>query len=387
LAGIRVVEFATMVAGPFAGHMLGDLGAEVIKVEAPGGDPMRGGQTGVAGIPALFLHVNRHKKSIVLDLKNPDALKIARDLALSADVMLENFKPGVLARLGLDYEDLRKENKGLIYASVSGFGIDGPYVERPAYDQVIQGMAGLMHSQGRGGPPQPIHNIIVDNIAAMTAANAVVTALFHRERSGGVGQRVSISLLNAYAATALPYVLVNDTFVEPARPRMPVGDIHRVIATADGHVIGFMTLQAHFEGMCKAFGRPELIEDPRFKDRMTRVGNTEALWTEFGVAAQHLKTADLVAAAARYGAALGPVNTLDDFLNDPQVAHSKIVFERDDPDLGRVRQINVPAQFELSPGDPDARAPMVAEHTDEILKGIGRSAEQIAAYRATGAVA
>lgn len=386
-AGIRVVEFATMVAGPYAGHMLADLGAEVIKVEPPGGDPMRLGRTGAEAPIPLFLHVNRHKKSIVLDLKSPEGLAIARDLALSADVMLENFKPGVLARLGLDYEELRKSNKGLIYAAVSGFGPDGPYSERPAYDQVIQGLTGFMPLQGRGRQPQPVHNIIVDKIASQAMCGAVTAALLHRERHGGVGQRVDVSLLNAYASLMLPYMLANDTFLEPPQARAPVRDIHRVVATADGHVIGHLQLNSHFVGMCRAFGRTELIEDPRFSDPLERVNNSEALWSEYAAVGSRFTTAELVAAAAREGAALAAVNDLDAFLADPQTRHNQVVVEQDDPVIGKTRQVNLPARFELSPGDPYGRAPFLGEHTDAILADLGRTPEQIAAIRATGAAA
>ena len=212
--GIKVVEIATMVAGPMASQMLADLGAEVIKIEAIGGDPMRHVRPMHKGMSGLFLAMNRHKKSIQLDMKSPEGLAIARRLIGEADVLIENMRPGVLDRLGLSYEALSGDNPGLIYASVSGFGPDGPYANRPAFDQVLQGLTGLMSLQNPLGEPMPVRNMFVDKYSAAATASAVTAALLYRERNDGLGQRVSVSLMDAISSLALIDNLLNMMFVE-----------------------------------------------------------------------------------------------------------------------------------------------------------------------------
>lgn len=384
--GIRVIEFCTMVSGPFAGQMLADLGAEVIKVEAIGGDPMRFVRPEHKGIGALFLHVNRNKKSIGLNLKSSEAIGIARALAANADVVIENFRPGVMDRLGLGYESLKAENPGLIFVSISGFGTSGPYADRAAYDHVIQGLTGIMRVAGTAGKPVPVRNIIVDKTASMSATNAILAALLQRERAGGGGQRISVSLLDSFAAFSLPEMIVNHTFLEPGADTRPPVDIYHPLETSDGYVIGHIQLDAQFAAACRIFGREELIEDPRYCTMAERAMHFEQMWSEFAAPARTMTTGAIIEAANEHSLPMAPINTVEEFLEDPQGQHSRAHFVHQDPELGPIRLLGYPATLEGSPARVEARAPFLAEHTVELLHELGIDDATIATYKAAGAV-
>lgn len=387
LDGIRVVEFATMVSGPVAGQMLADLGAEVIKVEGMGGDPLRAVAPVHAGLSAWFVHCNRHKQSIALDLKSTEGLAVALALCERADVVLENFRPDVMGRLGLGYETLSAANPGLIYASISGYGPDGPYAGRAAYDHVIQGLSGVMRAQSMGGPPQGIRNVLVDKTAGINMTNAILAALFHRERHGGAGQRVSVSLLNSFSAVVGMDMMGNHTFRDAGVARVEPVNIYHPLKTLDGFVIGHIQLQSQFEAMCHVFLRTDLLDDPRFNESYVRARNYEAMWKEFAVGAAQRSNAELIEDAERRGAALGPVYSIEEFFDDPQVIHSRAYFDFVDPDIGVIRQLGFPSQLETSPANVQGRAPRLGEQTDAILHALGRSEADIAAARAAGVAA
>lgn len=384
--GIKVVEIATMVAGPMASQMLADLGAEVIKIEAIGGDPMRHVRPMHKGMSGLFLAMNRHKKSIQLDMKSPEGLAIARRLIGEADVLIENMRPGVLDRLGLSYEALSGDNPGLIYASVSGFGPDGPYANRPAFDQVLQGLTGLMSLQNPLGEPMPVRNMFVDKYSAAATASAVTAALLYRERNDGLGQRVSVSLMDAISSLALIDNLLNMMFVE-GEDRIPYINIMRPIRTADGHMIGHVQTDEQFARLCRLVDREELINDPRFVGGWNRLSNIEAMWAEIERSTRERSTKELMARVEREGIALGPINTVTEFLQDPQVRHNQSVVEVQSADYGPVLVTNYPARFVRSPANVAAVAPRLGEHTDRVLAALGFSAEQIDGARAAGYVA
>lgn len=386
-SGLRVIEIATMVSGPFAGQILGDLGAEVIKVEMPGGDPMRTNRPAHKGMSAYFALFNRNKKSIALDLKSDTGRAMARDLIDSADIVLENFRPGTMDRLGLGYEELRKTNPGLIYAAISGFGEDGPYAGKPAYDHVIQALSGLMPILGSPEDPAPISQIIADKIASLMCSNAILAALYHRERSGGLGQKVSISLMKAYAAFVLPDILNNHFFQTEGVERIPNIKIHHTLATRDGHVMGHVQLPAQFEGLCRMFGRDELISDARYNTPWARISRYADMWKEFAAPAAELTTDEVLALAETHGVPLGRVNDVEGFLSDPQAIHSKSFIDVQDPEFGPLRMAGFLADFETSPASLRLRAPKLGEHGDEILRALGKSEEDIRTARESGGLA
>ena len=274
-AGLTVLDLSTMVSGPMASQIFGDLGADVIKVEATGGDTMRAVFPHHKGLGAFFSQYNRNKRSIVVDLKSEEGRRLARQLVLRSDLLIENFRPGVTDRLGLNYDELKKENPGLVYLSIKGFGEDGPYRDQPAYDQVIQGLVGFMAIQGAGGSPEPIRNPMADKVSAMSAAMSALAALWARERNGGVGQKVVVKMLDAWAAFVSQDELKNHTFLDSAVPPPPLRQMYRVFDTQDGKAIGLIIQDDQFRGICAVVDRPDLLTDPRFAkpgDRLRNIG-------------------------------------------------------------------------------------------------------------------
>lgn len=388
LAGVKIVEFGLLIAGPFAGQTLADMGADVIKVEAIDGDPLRQMQPIRHGMSAMFLQTNRHKKSIAIDLKTDAGQRVARELVKTADVLLHNMRPGVLERLGLGYDDVRVDNPGIIYAGISGFGTSGPDVDRPAFDHVIQGVAAMMYPAVlvEGAAPAPIRNAIVDKVAGLSMANSINAALYHREKHGGEGQKISLSLLDAAATFGLADKMFNDTFQAPERVEVPSIELYHPLRTKDGYVIGLLQLDKQFVGACKIFNRLDMVEDERFNRPWPRMLNIDAMWVEFGKSARDMATADIIDGARRYSVPLGPINTIPQFFEDPQVKHNAIYFDMDDPDLGTIRQLKHPADFEKSPVDVRARAPLLGEHSHDILHGIGMDDGAIDDLRNAGAI-
>lgn len=385
-SGLKVLEITTMVAGPMAGQILADLGAEVTKIESVGGDPLRQLRPRHEGMSALFMAMNRHKRSIQLNLKDPEGQRIARELALKADVLIENARPGVLDRLGLSYESLRGENPGLIYGSVSGFGRDGPYVDRPAFDQVIQAMTGAMYLQGGWVAPAPFRSMMVDKFAASSMASAIVAALLHRERSNGEGQRVDVSLFDSFSSFSLIDNLHNHMWLD-GDDKIPAINVTIPIRTADGMLMGHIQTDEQFARTCRLLGCEQLIEDPRFQGGWNRLSNIEAMWKALEKYTEKLPTAQIMEGVGREGVPIGPVNSIDEFLADPQTLHNESVVEYRDDTYGRVLFTNYPARFEKTPAQVAARSPSLGEHTDAVLSELGYSQDQIEAARASGTVA
>ncbi|WP_160257572.1 MULTISPECIES: CaiB/BaiF CoA transferase family protein [Burkholderia] len=365
-SGLRVLEFGSMVSAPLAGQILADMGAEVIKIEPPEGDPMRRVGPFHKGMGALFMTVNRGKKSVVLDLKSPRDLEQAVGLALSADVLIHNMRPRVMDRLGLGYDALRDANPRLVYTSISGFGESGPYASQPAYDHVLQGMTGVMYLQGRGDTPEPIRNLLVDKSTATITASAVLAALLHRTRNDGRGQRIDASLLNAFSWFGLTDNIGNHTFLTPdARKASPL-DIHHPLRTSDGWVIGHIQTDDQFAAACRLFGREDLLDDETWKSPAKRIERNGEMWQLLGRRATAMTRADVLERAKAEGVALGPIYTLDEFFEDPQVRASDIYVDHEDPEFGVIRQMNFPVRFERSTIDVRRRAPVLGEHTEEV---------------------
>jgi crotonobetainyl-CoA:carnitine CoA-transferase CaiB-like acyl-CoA transferase len=384
-AGLRVIEFATMVSGPYCGQMLADLGAEIIKLEPLEGDGLRAVRPEYKGLGTLFVHYNRGKKSMCVDLKSAQGAEVVRDLVRSADVVLENFRPGVMDRLGFGYEAFKALNPGLVYVSISGFGASGPYVDRPAYDQVIQGLTGYMWAQGENQSPQPVRNPVVDKISAVTAFHGTLAALLHRER-GGSGQHVSVSLMDAYASFIMPGLVNNETFPDAGLEHYPMRQVFHPVKTQDGYVMGHVQTNAQFTGCAHAFGREDILDDPRFANPRERLKHIGEMWSEMAVGAATRTTEQIMSVALAHSVPLGPVQTVQQFMQDPQARHNQTFVDFQDPEYGVVRQMNFPARLEGSPANAQARAPRQGEHTDTILASLGRQAEEVAALKAARAV-
>ncbi len=369
-SGLRVVDMSSLVAGPFAAQFLADLGADVIKVESPGSDLMRHVGGANNGITAAFEQHNRGKRSVNLDLKQDQDRASLHRLCDTADVLIQNSRPGVMERLGIGYEAVAKTNPRIIYTSISGFGETGPYASRPAYDGVIQGLTGFLYEQGEGKAPKPIRSMVADRMTAIFAVQATLAALFHRERTGE-GQKVVVSMLKAYSAFILPDQIYDLTFPDAALPPVQSSmGAHIPLKTANGEAIG-MVLQRHqFEAMVKVLGREDLLDDPRFASAQTISPNSAALYAAIEPQTTALSTERFLALMAEAGVPFGRVNTPADFFDDPQAIHSGAWQEFHDDMLGRVRHLGHPADFARTPAVVDRRAPLFGEHTEEVLASL-----------------
>lgn len=377
--GLRVVDFSTVVSGPLCAQILGDMGADVVKVESPGGDFSRHVPPVRDGLAGFFASFNRNKRSIAVDLKSDGGRDLAQRLCRQADVVVENFRPGVADRLGIGYADLSAENPGLVFVSINGFGPDGPYADHPAYDLVIQGLVGVMPIQGGDGPPVLMKSLVADKCAALTAASATLGALLHRERGGG-GQKVEVPMLDAFAAYLLPDLMVDRVF-EPPVETPPAVDIYRTWPTRDGHVTGIIIQDSQFEGFCRAIDREDLADDERFKTMINRLMNVGELFDLCKDELAGWDTAEFIERARRFGAPFAPAQDVAAFVEDPQVVHNATHFQSEDPHGGRTRFLRHPSRFANSPASLRRHPPRLGEHTDEILAEAGIDAEATAQLR------
>jgi crotonobetainyl-CoA:carnitine CoA-transferase CaiB-like acyl-CoA transferase len=390
LEGYRIIDLTTIAAGPFATMMLADQGADVIKVEPPGiGDVMRFLGTSRGGLSVLWANCNRSKRSVVINLREERGREILRELAAGADVFVQNFRPGVVERLGIDEPRLRSTRPELIYASISAFGPTGPYAKKPAYDHIIQGIVGAAAVQAdpETGRPENVRTIFCDKLTAQVVAQGITAALLARERGNG-GQHLRISMLDASIAFLWPDCGANETVLEDDVNVQPLlSATYNVSEAADGYfaVAGITDAQIH--GMFRAFGRPDLVTDPRFATAPARMQNMDALLAEFGDARIDVKRADLLAALEAEDVPSGPVYaSMADVPSDPQVVASETFLESSHPQLGRMRQPRPPIRFERTPAAIQRPAPGLGQHTDEVLAELGKGAAEIADLRSHGIV-
>jgi len=382
LAPYRVLDLSRVLAAPWVGQTMADLGAEVIKVERPGsGDETRGwgppflaGRDGAeTGESAYFLSANRGKKSIAVDLAAPEGQEIVRALAAKSDVLLENFKVGGLARYGLDYDSLKAVNPGLVYCSITGFGQDGPYAGRAGYDFLIQGMSGLMSVTGEaGGMPMKVGVAVSDLFTGLYAAVAILAALSHRERTGR-GQYIDMALLDCQIAA-----LANQTSNFHISGRAPgrMGNAHpnivpyEAVPTADGHIILAIGNDRQYARFCEVAGRPELAADPRFAGNVARVANRAELMRIIFDITKTRCSADWIAALEAVQVPCGPINGLDQVFDDPQVCHRGMRIELDHPLAGTVPLTASPLRLSETPVEYLRAPPLLGQHTREVLCGL-----------------
>lgn len=390
LAGITVLELGNLLAAPCAGMVLADLGADVIKVEAPGGDPARELQSAAftgSGTSPTFLAFNRNKRSIAVDLGAQAGREVVCRIAAIADVVLESFRPGAAARLQVDAASLREVNPSLVYASLCGFGDHGPQSTRRGVDLVIQAESGIMAVTGEaGGPPLKVGFTVVDVAAGHVMAQAVLAALFARTRSGQ-GDTIAISLVDvALHLQAAPMTEYLATGVVPPRcgnaaPMTAPADMFR---TRDGHVVISAYLERHWQLLCEAIGRPDLVSDARFAGKADRVRNRAALVVELETALAAARSEEWVSRLQAVGLVVGVVKTYADIETDPQVAAMGTIVtvggER------TYRTVRTPALYGSWRADHAHGAPGIGAHTDAVLAELGYSAAEVATLRAAGAV-
>lgn len=371
LDGLRIIDLSQVIAGPFATSWLADQGADVIKVEDARGDPSRSVGTRKGDMSSLYCAVNRGKRAIVLDLKSDDGKEALDGLLRGADVFIQNFRPGVIERLGFGYERIAKIAPRLIYCSMSGFGPGGPRATGRVYDPIVQAAAGFATQQAAGaGEPELMRTYVVDKTTALVAAQAITAALFARERSGR-GQLVSLNMFDAAVAFFWPDGMQNHTFVDDAPEPMPeVGDYYRLWATRDGHVALSSPQQVEFLALARAVGRPEMADDPRFATMNARNQNRLAYWEILSEAVAAWSTDELDARLRAEDAAGGRVNRREDLLEDEQAAFNGTIVEITDDRLGRLRAARHPVRFSDTPTAAPGRPPHFNEHTQEVLREI-----------------
>ncbi len=372
LAGIRVLDLTRVLAGPYCTMFLGDLGAEVVKVEQPGvGDDTRGwGPPFSGGESAYFLCVNRNKKSLTVDLKSAEGSALIRQLAERADVLIENFRPGALDRLGLGEKELRAKNPQLIYASLSGFGADGPMADMPGYDLIVQAWGGLMSITGTSeSGPLKVGVAIIDLVAGLMLGKSIVAALYARERIG-VGQKIDTSLLEAEVAALIN---AGSNYLIGGKVPGRWGNAHPTIVpyqsfqTSDSFLVLGAASEGIWQRLCPALGRTDLADDPRFAKNADRVENRQELIAILAEIFMTRTTADWVAALNQADIPCAPVQTIDQVFAAPQVLHRNMLVEVEHPTAGRVKFAGIPVKFSATPASVRLPPPLLGEHNREIL--------------------
>ncbi len=389
LDGVRVVDFTTMIAGPYGTMILADQGADVIKVEAPArSDHARRAGYGQRHFSAAFVNNNRNKRSISVDAKNPAGRQVVVDLARTADVFVQNYRPGVMARLGLDYDDLKAVKPDLIYVSMSGWGEAGPYAGKPVYDPIIQALSGLASVQAGADHERPrlIRTVLPDKLTGVTAAQAVSAALFARERTGA-GQHVRLSMLDSVVAFLWSTDMGSQTFVgKETDVARAATFIDLIYETTSGYISVSVMANDQWHGLCHAVGHPEWLDDERFKTPAGRDRHADERLELIQQALLTKSASEWLELLEAAGVPCAPVLTRAEMIRHAQVEASGVVIETNHPHAGRLRQARNAARFGVTVPEIRYGAPHLGEHTMDILADLGYDTETRKALLADGVV-
>ena len=390
LEGIRVLDIGQVMAGPFCAMLLCDMGADVIKVEPPTGDSTRRMAGAVGTDSPSFNAVNRGKRSIVLNFKTDEGKNVLRRLVGTSDVLIENYRPGVMHRFGLDFTALSSLNSRLVYASISGYGQTGPSGPKGGFDLVAQGVSGLMSIMGEPERPPVKAGIPVTDLgAALFALSGILAALFNRNTTG-CGQHIDTSLLEA--GMALSVWEATEYFSGSGIPK-PMGSAHRMIAPyqavrCSDRYITLGTATDHlFRRLCILLERPEWADHPDYIDNTARVQNRSELTTKIESIMAQKSSEFWLSVLEEQDIPCGPINNYEEIMNDPQVKARQMIVYADHPTLGRIKMLGSPVKMSSTPLVPNRRSPLLAEHTDQVLKEIGFMPDEIDELRQVGAIA
>ncbi|MEM7407432.1 MAG: CoA transferase [Pseudomonadota bacterium] len=389
LSGLRVIDLTTVMLGPFCTQILGDMGADVIKVEAPGGDIGR--QTGAKrspGMSSAYMSKSRNKRSVVLDLKQPGAHDVLMRLVDTADVFVHNIRPKAAARLQIDYDTIAAVRPDIVYASATGYGEDGPYVDKPAYDDLIQGASGLAALNGQvTGTPRYAPTVIADKTTGLYLTWAISMALVHRERTGE-GQKLHVPMYESITAFMMSEHMQGRMYEPPTGPagygRM-LTPHRRPYPTADGYICVLPYNNRHWKSFFEVAGRPEFVDDARFNSQSARIDHIDALYALVAELMQARTTAEWREALEAADVPVLPMNTPDDLFECEHLSAVNMFPEVEHPTEGRMRQIKIPVAFSKTPGGYYRHAEQLGASTDGVLGELGFSDDEIAALRTSGA--
>jgi CoA:oxalate CoA-transferase len=391
LEGVKILSFAQHLAGPFCTMLLCDLGAEVIKIEPPGtGDPARRNFPFIEGISSYFLSINRGVESITLNLRDERAKQLVFKLVKQVDILVENYRPGVMKRLGLSYEVICKENPKIIYASISGFGQKGPYTLKPAFDMIAQGMGGTVSITGEPGrPPVRVGFSIGDIGAGLFSAIAILAAL-HESQKSGKGQWIDVAMVDSQVAlceNACARYFATGEIPKPLGSRHPLNTPFQVVPTKDGYMVLITVPEEDFQKFCKLAGRENLISDNRFQSHKDRVANYEAFEPILNAITKTRTTAEWLALLDQAEIMCGPVNNIAQVVNDPHIKERGMIAEVTHPRAGKLRVAGTPMKFSRTETKIEKACPDVGEHTTKILsRMLGLSSEYLEELRKGGVI-
>jgi len=393
LEGIKVIDISAVISGPMACQVLGDQGADVIKIEPIGmGDITRIGGFRVGDISAMYASSNRGKRSIALDLSKEEGVDVLKKMVETADVIVQNFRPGAVDRMGIGPDTLLEINPDLIYVSISGFGPDGPYHDWRVYDPIVQSVSGVVSIQQSPDIPIPdlVRTIICDKTTALTASNAITAALFARASGKASGQHIEIPMLDAAIYWLWPDVFMGHTlWGDAVEPGPLIYQIYRLQQTKDGHLVYFVASDKEFSGLSRALDHPEWIDDERFKTAKDRMvpAHFEALGTLLHNAFLNFSTIDIMSRLHAEEVPAAQVNSVDDVFNDPQVINNKTIVEWEHPDAGLMKMARPPVRWGVTKPEIKWSADHVGQNTHVILEEHGYSNDEITSLRDDGIIA